>query len=234
MICKELLKKFFRLRQNNFLTCSVSMEELIVIGAGGHASVVIDAVEKQGRYSIVGIVDKSKRGEYLGYDILGDETALTGYPETYLVIAIGDNWIRKNISDRVRGFPFATIIHPSANIARDVKIGHGTVVLPGATVNTGATIGRHCIINTGAIIEHDCIVEDYAAVQPGAVLGGNSTLGLCSVIGIGASVIHGINIGDNSVIGAGSTVISDIESSVVAYGTPAKTARNRRKGEPYL
>ena len=55
-----------------------------------------------------------------------------------------------------------------------------------------------------------------------------------AMIALGANVVHGVRVGDYAVVGAGSTVVRDIPESVVAYGNPARVARPRTPGEPYL
>jgi acetyltransferase-like isoleucine patch superfamily enzyme len=106
--------------------------------------------------------------------------------------------------------------------------------MPGSILNSDSKIGEHCIINTKASVDHDCAIEDFVSLAPGVILGGNVTIGQHSAISLGTSVIHFIKIAEHIVIGAGSTVLFDIETQVIAYGTPAKMIRKREIGERYL
>jgi len=218
------------------------LEKIIIIGSGGHASVIIDIVEKSKKYSIYGLVDSFLPPQSIkyGYEIIGDESVILEKNEEIHggIVAIGDNWIRKKIVEKIRllvpNFKFVSAIHPSAVISDYSKIGDGTVVMGGAIINNNTQIGDQCIINTNSSIGHDCIIGNYVSIAPGSTLGGNTKVGDVTAISLGAKVIHSIQIGEHTVIGAGSTVLSDIDSYKLAYGTPAKIIRSRTKGERYL
>lgn len=216
------------------------MENIIIIGASGHAKVIIDIIEKQGKYNIVGLLDDSfdKKGtDFLGYKIIGNVT------ENVIrfnsgIVAIGDNYTRYLIVSKIKSlnpsFTFVSAIHPFTAIAKHVSIGCGTVAMAGTIINNDTTIGKHCILNTKASVGHDNKVGDYVTVGPGATLGGNVTIGDFSNISIGANIKHGVSIGKETVIGAGATLLNDVPDNVVAYGTPAKIVRERKINDKYL
>jgi sugar O-acyltransferase (sialic acid O-acetyltransferase NeuD family) len=214
-------------------------QKILIVGASGHAKVIVDIVELEGRYAIAGILDKSAPvgGKFCGYEIVGrdDEGEKFAGECAGAIIAIGDNFVRSLVAQKVGAFlPFVTAIHPSATIARDAKIGPGTVVMAGVKVNPGCTIGMHCILNTGSSLDHDSTLGDFASLAPGVVTGGNCSIGAYSAVSIGAILKHGVAIGQDSVIGAGALVLSNIDANVVAYGSPARTLRKRSRGEKYL
>jgi sugar O-acyltransferase (sialic acid O-acetyltransferase NeuD family) len=217
------------------------LRNIIIFGSGGHAKVVIDIIEKSDKMRILGIADdnRSLKDKVYGYQILNGEFLTEIRGEIYGgIIAIGDNWARKETADTIKkiypNFNFVAAIHPSAVINSEVMIGKGTVVMGGVVVNSYSTIGDHCIVNTSSSIDHDCTIGDFASIAPGATLGGNVKIGKYSAISLGSNVIHSVEIGDHTVIGAGSTVVKNIDSYKVAYGAPAKVIRNRAKGEKYL
>lgn len=216
------------------------MKNIVVFGCGSHAKVVIDIIEKMELYYILGIIDSyvTAGTNVYGYEVLGDEKLLQQLDVEGGIVAIGDNFIRSNmvqkIKDISKDFNFISAIHPSTCVAKGVKLGEGTVVMPGAIINSDSKIGEHCIINTKASVDHDCAIEDFVSLAPGVTLGGNVTIGQHSAISIGTSVIHSIKIADHTIIGAGSIVLHDIDSQVIAYGTPAKMVRKREIGERYL
>jgi len=209
----------------------VAKLRVLVYGAGGHARVVIDVLERMQQYEIVAVADDdpAKRNHsFCGYPIIGGiETVLSRGMQEYTVAAIGDNKERALVAQRLEstGFQFVTAIHPAATIGRDVSLGHGTVIMANAAVNPNTTVGRHAIINTGATVDHDCLIGDFAHISPGAHLGGNVTIEALVHVGIGASVIPGVRIGKGSIIGAGAAVVTDIPSGVVAVGVPAKVVK---------
>jgi sugar O-acyltransferase (sialic acid O-acetyltransferase NeuD family) len=220
------------------------MDSIVIFGASGHSGVVIDIIEKQGAYAIAGLIDTyiPAGSERFGYRVLGTEHDLPlligelGIVRG--VVAIGSNFARCAMARRILyaapEFRFIPAIHPSAQIARGVSIGPGTVVMAGAVINTNSWIGEHCIVNTNASVDHDNVLERFSSLGPRAVTGGNVRLCEYSVLALGASVIHGRTIGAHAVVGAGATVIRDIPELVVAYGTPAVVARTRQPNDQYL
>lgn len=204
--------------------------EIIIIGAGGHAKVIIDLIEKRQvilneEISIFGIVDdKYIEKDFLGYSYLGkieDLEKIEDYKKKKYIIAIGNNKVREKISKKLR-LNFVSLVHPTAIVGKSVKIGVGTVVMAGVIINSLAVIGKHSIINTGAIIEHDCVVEDYVHISPKTAVAGGVKVGKSSWIGIGSSIIQGIEIGENVTIGAGSVVVKNLKDNIKAFGVPAK------------
>ena len=220
------------------------MENIIVAGSSGHAKVVIDIIEKEGKFTIVGLIDTYKeKGTLLyGYEIMGTESDLPSlvvkYSITGGIVTIGDNWTRKQMVERILAdvpdFRFVSAIHPSAQLGRGVKIGNGTVVMGGVIVNSDAHIGEHCILNTSSSVDHDSFMDDFSSLAPKASTGGNVKIGAFSAICLGVNVNNGLIIGEHTVIGSGSMVLSDIEGYSVAYGLPARIMRKREAGDKYL
>jgi len=220
------------------------MEKIVLVGSQGHAKVVIDILECEAKYSIVGLIDRFREvGETtLGYGVLGAEEDIPRLAEHHslsgILIAIGDNHVRFTVTNKIAeicpDIQLVSAIHPDASIGRDVIIGQGTAVMAGTTINPGCRIGRSCILNTSSSLDHDSAMGDFASLGPRAVTGGYTEIGAFSAVGIGATVSNSLKIGPHAVIGAGSTVLNDIEAFSIAYGTPARIVRSRTEGEPYL
>jgi sugar O-acyltransferase (sialic acid O-acetyltransferase NeuD family) len=222
----------------------MSNKKVVIIGASGHGKVIAEALQRQGELELLGFVDDNPdiRGPLSGVDILGPRSALFRLKEERglagVVLGIGANFVRASVAQELSSqhpdLFFATVVHPSAQIARDVVIGEGTVVMPGAVVNPGCRIGPHCIINTSASLDHDSELGAFASLAPGVRTGGGCRIGASSAIGIGAVLSHGVSIGDHTVIGAGSLVLQAIGAFKVAYGSPAKVVRSRETDTCYL
>jgi sugar O-acyltransferase (sialic acid O-acetyltransferase NeuD family) len=154
------------------------------------------------------------------------------------IVAIGDNWTRKNVVNRISeiapDFRFITSIHPNAVIGKDVQIGKGTIIMPGAIVNANSEIRDFCILNTNASLGHDGVMDDFSSMASGVRAGGNFHLGKYSVVCMGVIIIENVRIKEQTVIGAGSLVIKDVGGYVVAYGSPAHIVRKRKAGDYYL
>jgi sugar O-acyltransferase (sialic acid O-acetyltransferase NeuD family) len=216
---------------------SATSSGVILFGAGGHARVVADIAWLSGHEVLAVVVDAG--GGVPGVPLLRDAAqAARQFPAARWCVCIGDNHARETVVARlaaqVAGLHFRALVHPRATVARDARIGDGTVVMAGAVVNPGTAIGLHCIVNTGACIDHDNVLDDFSSVAPGACTGGNVRVGAGSAVGIGATVRHGVTIGARTVIGAGSVVLADVPQASVAFGVPCRVVRGRSPADPYL
>lgn len=200
-------------------------KEVIVIGAGGHGKVIADIIIKSGDRVIGFLDDGCTEKNILGYPILGKTEDCLKYKDKEFFIAIGNNAVRKKISEKYNMLKFYTAIHPSAVIAMDVEIGEGSCVMAGVVINTSARIGKHCIINSGSVVEHDNKLADFVHLSPGAVLCGTVSVGECTHIGGGATVKNNTNISGDTVIGVGAAVVKDIDISGVYCGVPARIVK---------
>lgn len=200
-------------------------KDVIIIGAGGHAKVIADIIEKSGD-NLIGFLDDNEVIQnkiiYKDKKVIGTTKNIEKYKKLYFIIGIGNNKIRKEISQKYK-LNWYTAIHPNSIIANCVRIGEGSTIMAGAIINPYTTIGKHCIINTKSSIDHDNIIEDYVHISPGAVLAGNVTIKNYTWIGAGATIINNISINENNMIGAGAVVIKNIEERSKTYvGIPAK------------
>lgn len=220
------------------------MKNIVIVGASGHGGMLLDCIEKEGRYNVLGFVDsfKEKGTKMNGYEILGNEMALPQLIDKFniqgVILAIGNNWTRKNVAKKIKGIvpdlDFVSTIHPSAIVGKGVKIGKGSAVLPGAIINANATIGAFCILNTNSSLGHDGMMDDFSSMASGVCTGGDLVLGRFSAISLGAKIIEKITIGEHSIIGAGSLVVKNVGNHSVVYGSPASFVRRRSIGDPYL
>ena len=223
---------------------NMNKQNVLIVGFSGHSKVIIDIIEKEGQYTIIGLLDAYRNvgEETLGYKIVGKEenlpNLLNEYPDTKIFIAIGDNWIRKKVSEKIISIvpkiDFATAIHPSAQIGKNVIIGKGVAIMAGAIINSETQIGDFTIINTKASIDHDSKMFNFSSLAPNATTGGNVIVGEYSAVSIGATIKHGISIGRHTVIGAGALLMNDCGDNLIMYGIPAKQIRTREIGEKYL
>lgn len=202
--------------------------DVLILGAGGHAKVIADAVLSVQR-NLIGFLDDRAElhgTRILGHLVLGSLCKWTQFSSASLIIGIGNNETRERIALQIEAktssLVWATIVHRSAIVSETAILGNGTAIMAGAVVNPDVMIGNHAIVNTGATIDHDCQIDDYAHVAPGANLAGNVRVGRRSLIGIGSSIVPGCRIGEDTTIGAGAAVISDVPPSVVAVGVPAR------------
>jgi acetyltransferase EpsM len=205
--------------------------QLVIIGAGGHAKVVLD-VALAVNLTVLGFLDDHATvAPDPRYRLLGAlkvlEDLMSWHPGCQVFIAIGDNRIRRQLGhDLLNGRRVTpALVHPFGCVSPSAQFGSGTVLMPGVVVNAGTRVGRHAILNTCSSVDHDCSIGDYAHISPGAHLAGTVTVGEGCHIGTGASVLPGVKVGDWAVIGAGAVVTTDIPPRSVAVGVPARVVK---------
>jgi sugar O-acyltransferase (sialic acid O-acetyltransferase NeuD family) len=210
-------------------TTDIGSAEVCIIGAGGHAKVVI-ATLVAARYEPMAIFDDDERkwgGKVLGVKVVGGTHLLESGERRLAVMGIGDNRARRALVARLPQLSWCTVVHPFACVHPGVALGPGSVVFAGAVVQPDVRIGAHCVINTGASVDHDCRLDDFVHIAPGAALAGTVTAGEGVLVGIGASIVPGRTIGAWATVGAGATVVNDIAAGCTAVGTPARCSRPR-------
>ena len=191
------------------------MKEIILIGGGGHCKSVIDVIEQEGKFQIIGIVDKPELlgVKVLGYPVIGNDSDLVDLSKKYRYALVTVGQI-KSSSLRVRLFKLAikvgltmpNIISPRSYVSKHAMIGQGTVIMHDALVNANAKIGENCIVNSKALIEHDAIIEDFCHIATNTVINGAAIVRQGSFLGSGVITKQGVKVEKNSFIKAGSLV----------------------------
>lgn len=200
---------------------------VVVIGAGGHAKVAIEALRFSG-WNVIGCTDRvATCHKVVGAPVLGDDDKLQEIRRSGIVHAfpaLGSNSLREKKSTELKsmGFKLVSCAGPNAVISPSAIIGDGVAIFAGAIINANAQVGDYTIINTNASVDHDCLVGIAAHIAPRSCLAGCVEVGDRSFLGVGTSVIPDVVIGKDCIIGAGSVVIRNIADNVVAMGVPAK------------
>jgi UDP-perosamine 4-acetyltransferase len=204
---------------------------LLVLGAGGHAKVLVGALKRSGA-NLLGLVDPdpARHGALvLGVPVLGGDEVLDRHPPgTVLLVnglgSVGSLAPRAALYHRFHslGYRFTRVIDPSAVVGEEVTLGEGCQVMAGAVIQPGAVIGEDTIVNTGARLDHDTVIGSHCHVAPGAVLSGGVVIENLVHIGTGAAIRQGIHVGSGAVVGVGAAVVANIPAGTVAGGVPAR------------
>ncbi len=202
---------------------------ILPFGTEGHARVVADCITSTGEHSIAGLVSQDgEDGDFVtGCRVLADNACFPDIIEEFEVdgafVALGDVKVRQALVAHIEPhLPFAAVAHAAAVIGSDVSIGPGTCIMPGAVINAGTRIGRHCIVNTAASVDHDCTVGDYSHIAPGARLAGHVRVGCRTLIGAGSVVCDHLGVGSAVTVGAGAVVTADVPDGLTVVGVPAR------------
>jgi sugar O-acyltransferase (sialic acid O-acetyltransferase NeuD family) len=199
---------------------------LIILGSGGHASVLVDMLKQQGRV-ILGFVSPGVRPEAQVFSDIphySEDGDVFGFDKSKVKLVNGIGSIpRNNLRTLIyndfssHGYEFETVISSDSLVSSYAKLHDGVQVMAGAIIQTGAVIGANSIINTGAIVDHDCNLGINNHVAPGATISGQVHSEENVHFGTGASVIQGVKIGKNVVIGAGAAITRNVQENTVCF-----------------
>lgn len=203
--------------------------ELLMVGAGGHAKVVIEAVQAVNPACHILLADEDITKE--GKKLLGN------IPIHYLRnweklpdqchIAIGNNQERERLSivAHEQGKQPFTIVHPDAFVSLSAVFGSGNFIAAMVVISAEVKISEGCIINHGAIVDHDCYIGAYSHIAPNSTLSGGVKVGKGCLIGTGATLLPMVEIGDHVVIGAGAVVTCNVPDNQIVTGVPGRCVR---------
>ena len=202
---------------------------VIMLAAGGHGSVVLDALLASGT-RVAGIIDPRMPVGNLLFDVPvlgGDDWLDRANPDDILLVnGIGANPF-KNLRGQFfsmwkqRGFNFLSVKHPSAVVGRETVISEGSQIMAGSVLQCRVGIADNAVINTRANVDHDCKIGEHAFIGPGVTLCGDVSIGDNAFLGAGAIVLPGITVGNNAIIGAGAVVTRDVPCGEYVVGNPA-------------
>jgi sugar O-acyltransferase (sialic acid O-acetyltransferase NeuD family) len=216
-----------------------NLEKIIIIGASGFGrevlQTILDCNKKLEKYQIVGFLDsqKSLKNKKIdGYSVLGGDEWFTkkNVTEVKCVIAIGDNKIRKKISEKLvkKNVIFSTIIHPTVIFPKNTKIGKGTIIQAGVIITVNVKIKNHVHINIGSTVGHDSVIEDNVTISPGTHVNGHGIIKKNSFIGTGVIIKENILIGESAIIGAGTVLLENVPKNSMYVGIPGKLKQKRQ------
>lgn len=209
------------------------MTDMVLIGAGGHALVVLDAA-RAGKMDIGGLLDAGKPtgSEFAGVLLLGDDSLLddAAFVAAHRFhISVCDPSIKARIIPLLmtRNIVAMNVTHPGSVVSGQANLAEGVFVNAGAVVNAAAEIGAHTVINTRASVDHGSRIGAAVHISPGATVCGDVMVGDGVVIGPGAIVGRGVQIGSKAIIGAGAVVLEDIDAQARVAGSPARPILKR-------
>lgn len=199
---------------------------IVMIGGGGHASVLADILLSQGRDIIAVISNKelSCRSPLKGITLHNHDEDILNFESDKVILINGIGMLpkschREKINEHFLslGYQFGTVIAGTAFVSPYSKIETGAQILPMSVIQTGVTIGKHSIINTGVLIEHDCKIGAYNHIAPKATLCGNVTTRRGAYIGANATIVQSLEVGESAIVGAGATVTQSLAPHNICY-----------------
>lgn len=215
------------------------MPDLLLVGASGLAREVQAAVQVAGSHRVVGVLDDDagRHGSDLaGVPVLGDVLAAVDHPDAQLLLCVGHGSGRRGIAERlaaagVTARRYATVVHPSAQLAASCSVGAGSVILAGVVGTASVTVGQHVVVMPNVTLTHDVVVGNYATLAAGVSLGGSVVVGQEAYLGMNTAVRQGLRVGYRSTLGMGGTLVSDLPPEEVWGGVPARLLPASRRGQ---
>ena len=207
------------------------MKHLLIIGARGWGREVYDiataCVKAGAEFDIKGFLD-DKADALEGYE---DYPPIIGPVESYeiqkgdiFICALGDVNYKKQYAQIIldKGGEFISIVHPTAVIGHNAKMGMGCVIGAFANLSNDTCIGDFVTISIRAGMGHDSTIGDYTHIGGNCAISGFVTIGELVTMHPGCVMVPHRKIGDNAVIGTGSVVISNVKANTTVFGNPAK------------
>lgn len=172
------------------------MIETILIGAGGHGKVVLDAVlsNPNTNIKIIGFLDDGEIEEIAGIKKLGNISDWKRYQDKKFHIAIGNNVFREKLSKEIGNERLVTVIHKTAYVSSISEIGIGSYIGAMVVINPETKIGKVCIVNTGSIVEHNCEIGDYTHLSYRVLVGSESKISPRTMLEMGRVLERKTNI----------------------------------------
>lgn len=206
------------------------MKDIIIIGAGGFGREIKCLIEDinlvQKKFNVIGFIDDGidKGTQIHEYKVLGGIDYLRLIKnKPQLVVAIGNPSTKKNIIQKLNGFDFPSIVHPSVSLSgTNISIGEGTILCKGTILTCDIEISKFVILNLACTVGHDTKIKDYCSFMPYVNISGEVLIKECVYVGTGAKIINDLEIGENTIIGAGAVVSKTLPANCTAIGIPAK------------
>lgn len=197
-----------------------------IIGAGGHARVVVDALLASGLESSQIAVRDARSGlDLLGIQVMTPEIE-PGLSGKQFHVAVGGP-VRESLHAAaltVGGRPMR-VVHPAAVVSQYATLADGVFAAAAAVIAPAAIVGEGTIINHGAVVDHDVVIGDFSHIAPNATLGGGVQVGSRATIGAGAVVLPGRKVGDGATVGASAVLLDDAEAGQIWVGNPARRVK---------
>jgi sugar O-acyltransferase (sialic acid O-acetyltransferase NeuD family) len=198
---------------------------VILVGAGRFAEETSDVAADAGMVvaAVIEGLDPSRADAAAAPPILWVDGQAGFEPDLPILPAIGSPRRRALVERLVSdGRTLATLVHPSAVIARTAILDPGCVIFPHVVVGARTRIGRGTIVNRGVLIGHHTVVGEHVFIGPGANVAGGVRIGDEAYIGMGSIVRDDREVGAGATVGAGAVVVGDVGPGVIVVGLPAR------------
>ena len=207
------------------------MKHLLIIGARGWGREIYAltkfCIGYQTDFVVKGFLDDKKDAldGIIGYpSIISTVEDYIPEQDDVFICALGDNIWRKHYAEIImnKGGVFINLIHKTAYIGQNTKIGVGCVISHEVSISCDIEVGNFVNFQRLADIGHDAKIGNFCSLGNKSFLGGGAHIGDGTIVQTGAIVLPHIHVGKNCTVGAGAVVIKKIKDGETVYGNPAK------------
>jgi sugar O-acyltransferase (sialic acid O-acetyltransferase NeuD family) len=203
---------------------------LLIISAGSYAREVyswaLDCIAAGAPWAVSGFLDDRPDALASFPCAVGIISPLEEYepqPNDLFVCAIGDPGTRKRYVEKAKrkGFRFANLIHPSAVVGQNVRMGEGVILAPFVVLTADVEVGNFVNIGCMSGCSHHNKIGDWCQISGNCGLTGRVVLEEGVFVGCGATFVPGCQVGAWAYVGAGSVVLRRVKTRTKVFGNPA-------------
>ena len=206
------------------------MKQLVIIGAGGMGRTVFDIASEsigcEKEYKIKGFIDDNLHAldGFENYpSVLGKISEYVPEENDVFTFSIGGDSRRKCIESLIdRGAQFINIIHKTARIGTNVKIGVGNIIAAFTSLGADCKVGDYNMIQSYTVIGHDAEIGDFNRIDTHVTCVGGIKIKDETTIHTSAVINHKVTVENNAKVGACSFVIRKVKEGQTVFGVPAK------------
>lgn len=212
------------------------MKKLVIFGGHGNGTVVASTVEDINAvapsWKILGFLNDRNEGPINGYPVLGGidkETVsrLLEDPDVYfywslISVKLNHTFINRLVELGIPEERFATVIHPTAVVSKQAKLGYGVSIHPFVNVGPNAVLGNHIHVFAQAMIGHGATLDDFSYVANNACVGAHVRLHEGAYLGTNCTTLENVEIGRWAIVGIGSVVVKSINDFTKVVGNPSR------------
>jgi sugar O-acyltransferase (sialic acid O-acetyltransferase NeuD family) len=208
----------------------MNVRPAVILGAGGFGREVLAYALACGEWDVVGFLDRNPRaldGLNCPCPILGDPLQAALPADAVILCAIGDPRTKLSLCRelRERGATFATLIHPSAIVGPDCRLGTGCILGPYSVLTSHVFLGDFVAINAFSGAGHDAVIGDGVTLSAHCDATGGAVLDEGAFLGTHAAVLPRVRVGAYAVVGAGSVAFHNVPPNTTVLGVPARRIR---------
>lgn len=155
--------------------------------------------------------------------IVGTISGYQPMPDDVFVSSIGGDSRKSRMEEIIRrGGEFMELIHNTARLYTNAKIGKGNFIGAYSVIGNDATVGDYNMIQSYTVIGHDAVIGNWNRIDTHVTCVGGIVIEDEVNIHTGAIINHNVTVETGSHVGAGSFVIKKVKAGTTVFGNPAR------------